>query len=320
VQKGTFNGRLYWVFSPIEMASNAFGPFVNRNHFAGWMLMTASLAAGYLCSLVQPRPHGQRRRRSWRDRAAALASANSNRLLFTSCALAVMALSIVWTMSRSGIGAFVVATSVLALLAATRFRGSRRMVTVAWLLSVVFFALWWKGLDTMADWYGRTSTLEWRVQLWKDTAAIIRDFPWFGTGLNTYGVSTLLYPMTDRSWHAMEAHSDYVQIASEGGLALGLAAAFLAVQIARTIRTAFAEPQPSPLYWIRVGATLGLAAIAVQELSDFSLQMPGNAVLFVLLAAIAMHRPRRRQTPIRQDKPVEPAGPSPVDSEFDFVF
>jgi O-antigen ligase len=279
------------VWSPIEWQGNGFGPFVNRNHFAGWMLMTACLAAGYLCSLVQP--HGHRRRHSWRERLAALASAQANRLLFTSCAVAVMALSIVWTMSRSGIGAFAVATSLIAALAVVRFRGSRRTATATGLIAIVLFALSWRGLGTMADWYSRTSTLEWRVQLWRDTLAIIRDFRWFGTGLNTYGASTLLYPMSDRSWHAMEAHSDYVQIASEGGLALSLAAVFLAWQLARAIRAAFARPQTRALYWVRVGATVGLVGIAIQELTDFSLQMPGTAVLAVALAAIGVHRPRR---------------------------
>jgi O-antigen ligase len=295
VQKGTFNGRLYWVFSPIEIASNAFGPFVNRNHFAGWMLMTVSLAAGYLCSLVQPRgPREDSRRRRWRDRAVALASPNANRLLFAASAIGVMGLSIVWTMSRSGIGAFAIATMLLAALVSVRLRGARRAATVGLLMAVVLFALWWKGIDTVADWYSRTSTFEWRVQLWRDTAAIISDFRWFGTGLNTYGVSTLFYPMTDRSWHAMEAHSDYVQVASEGGVVLAAAAAFLVWQIARRIVRAFQEPQTAQLYWIRAGAAVALVAIGVQELSDFSLQMPGNAVLFVLVAAIALHRPRRQ--------------------------
>jgi hypothetical protein len=48
---------------------------------------------------------------------------------------------------------------------------------------------------------------------------------------------------------------------------------------------------------VRAGATVGLVAIAVQELVDFSLQIPGNAVLFVVLAAIALHRPSRFDRP-----------------------
>jgi len=42
-------------------------------------------------------------------------------------------------------------------------------------------------------------------------------------------------------------------------------------------------------YWIRVGATTGLVAIAAQAFVEFSLQMPGNAALCVVLLAIALH-------------------------------
>ena len=48
-------------------------------------------------------------------------------------------------------------------------------------------------------------------------------------------------------------------------------------------------------YWIRVGAVMGLTAIALQETVDFSLQMPGNAALFAVLCGIALHTtPERR--------------------------
>jgi O-antigen ligase len=296
VQRGTFNGKLYWVWTPINTAGNAFGSFVNRNHFAGWMLMAAALTAGYVCSLMVPQ-HGPRRHLSWRQRIGSMSSSDANRLLFASCALAVMVLSIVWTLSRSGISAFAVATFLLTTLVSARFRGGRRIITVTFLLVVVAFALSWKGLDTVYDWFSHTSTLEWRFELWRDTLAIVRDFRWFGTGLNTYGISTLVYPMSDPSRHAMEAHSDYVQILSEGGIVLAAAAAFAVLQVGRAIRAAFVEPQTASLYWVRTGATLGLIAMAIQELTDFSLQMPGNAVLFVLLAAIAMHRPPRHERP-----------------------
>ncbi len=44
--------------------------------------------------------------------------------------------------------------------------------------------------------------------------------------------------------------------------------------------------------WLRIGAVAGLAGIAAQSLVEFSLQMPGNTVLFVVLLAIALHRGR----------------------------
>ena len=45
-------------------------------------------------------------------------------------------------------------------------------------------------------------------------------------------------------------------------------------------------------YWVRRGAVAGLVGIAAQSLVELSLQMPGNAGLCVVLAALAVHRPR----------------------------
>ena len=67
----------------------------------------------------------------------------------------------------------------------------------------------------------------------------------------------------------------------------------------REVRHRFREADDDvTTYWIRVGATTGLVAISLQEFVEFSLQMPGNAVLFAVLAAIAIHRPasKRRDT------------------------
>jgi hypothetical protein len=57
-------------------------------------------------------------------------------------------------------------------------------------------------------------------------------------------------------------------------------------------------------YWIRAGAAVGLLAIAVQEIVEFSLQIPANALLFCTLAAVAL-------TPVSattRARPAEAAG------------
>jgi hypothetical protein len=48
---------------------------------------------------------------------------------------------------------------------------------------------------------------------------------------------------------------------------------------------------------VRVGSLVGLILIALQEIVEFSLQIPGNAVLFVALAAMAAHRSVMPVTP-----------------------
>lgn len=296
VQRATFNDRLYWIFEPMYTADNAFGPFVNRNHFAGWMVMVSGVTGGYVCSLVVSLTQ---RGQSWRNRVTLISTRDGRRLVFATCALAVIAFSIVWTMSRSGIVALAMCTALMTTHAVARFRGPRRWLSIVLLVGVVGSAIAYTGPTIVLASFGRTSTLVWRLQLWRDTLAIIEDFPWLGTGLNTYGAATLIYPTTDRSTHAVQAHNDYLQIVSEGGLLLAIATAAAIWQVVRAIRAALAERQNASLYWVRFGATMGLIGIAVQELVDFSLQIPANAVLFVVLIAIAIHRTPTQQPPVR---------------------
>ena len=50
-----------------------------------------------------------------------------------------------------------------------------------------------------------------------------------------------------------------------------------------------AGDEPTLARWMRIGAATALIAIAFQSLMEFSLQMPGNAALFAVVAAIAIH-------------------------------
>ena len=63
-QKATFNGKLLWFWEPMFYATNSFGPFVNRNHFAGWMLLALMVSIGYLFGRLS---HEASRDSSWRE-------------------------------------------------------------------------------------------------------------------------------------------------------------------------------------------------------------------------------------------------------------
>jgi len=70
----------------------------------------------------------------------------------------------------------------------------------------------------------------------------------------------------------------------------------------RAVRRRFRDDTTDPtIYWIRAGAVTGLIAIALQELVEFSLQCPGNAVLCVVLMGIAAGRLPHRKT-LRQER------------------
>lgn len=290
VQKATFTGSVYGFWEPTFRGS-PFGPFANKNHFAGWMMMTLSLSLGYFAALVARGMRGVRP--GWRARILWFASPDANRAVLVAAAVAVMGLSLVMTLSRSGITCFILALALTGLAVLRRQQsGSKRFVATAYLTLVLTLSIGWAGLDAVARRFAEGSRSgQSRIEVWNDTLEIVRAFPIAGTGLNTYGTSMLFYQTVQPQLHYREAHNDYLQLAAEGGLLLGIPILLTVGLFVRDVRRRFRESRDDEsTYWIRVGAVTGLVAIAFQEIVEFSLQMPGNALLFTVLAAIAIHR------------------------------
>lgn len=294
VQKASGGGKIYGLWTPQNGDAAPFGPFVNPNHFAGWMLMAVPLGLGYVFALLTRMPDG--RWRSWRSRVTWLTSRSGGRLVMTAFALSIMAMSVVMSLSRSGLACLAFGVAGLAGFAVRQRATSatvRAIVLVA-LGAVAILCAEWTGTERIAGRFDelRQVGLGDRLEVWSDGWAIARRFPLAGTGLDTFGVAMLFFQRSDLKEHFAEAHSDYVQIAAEGGLLISLAALVAVALIVRDVRRRFAERRDGgTLYWIRCGAVTGLLAIALQETCEFSLQMPANVVLFCVLLAVAAHRP-----------------------------
>lgn len=125
----------------------------------------------------------------------------------------------------------------------------------------------------------------------EDSVEIVRNFPLTGSGLDTYGTAMMVYQTGNRALHFQEAHNDYLQVAAEGGLLMGVPVLLTIGIFVRDVRRRFREaPKQGTTYCLRVGALVGLISIGWQSLVEFSLQMPGNAAFFAVLAAIALHQ------------------------------
>jgi O-antigen ligase len=296
IQKATFNGRIYgfWI---TETGGTPFGPFVNKNHFAGWMLLAIPLSLGLLCANIARGMHGVKP--EWRDRLLWLASPHANRLVLLAAAIAVMCLSVVLTMSRSGMSCLVVALAGIGWFAvSSRNTSGTKAATVGYVTLVIVLVVGLVGADIIgtrfaaADW----SDFNARRGAWADAWRIAQMFPVAGTGLNTYGTATLFFQRQDLTKHYFQAHNDYLQLAAEGGLLLVVPALFSVLLFARDVRRRFREDGASSAYWLRAGAVCGLLAIALQATVEFSLQMPGNAALFAVVCGIALHKSPSRST------------------------
>ena len=292
VQAASDSPRVYGFWWPRKVESPPGAPLINENHLAGWLLMAFSMAAAYLCSGMATGRSG--RGLEWRRRVRWLASREGSTTVLAGLSAFVIAVSVIVTGSVSGVAGFLVACFVLSRCLTRRARDvpTPHLARTA-LLALPVAAIAWVGFDvvgeelTAASW----SDIGGRVPIWQDTLRIVRDFPLTGTGWNTYGIAMLAYQTARPGVHVVEAHSDYLQLAAEGGILVGAPVLFAVCVFVRQVRSRFREAADDfRIYWLRIGAVTGLLALAVQSLVDFSLQMPGNAVLFTLLMAIAVHR------------------------------
>jgi O-antigen ligase len=290
VQQPLFNGKIYGFWTTVD-GGNPYGPFVNKNHFAGWMLLALPVTVGLLCGGVAHAMRGVRP--TWRDRFLWFSSAHASQLILIAAVAVVMALALVLTISRSGISAFVGAIVVTSGVVLSRQRGGvRRSVALAYLIVLLATAIGWAGVNVIASRFAavRWSEFNERRGAWSDALDVAADFPLTGTGLNTYGVAMLFYQKHDLTRHYAQAHNDYLQLAAEGGMLVGVPAVVCVGAFVAVVRRRFVEETSTSAYWLRVGAVTALMAIALQETVDFSLQMPGNAALFAVVCGIALHR------------------------------
>ena len=289
VQKPFATEKVYGLWTPIDGGS-PYGPFVNRNHFAGWMLMGLPLTLGLLCAMLSRAMRGVRP--YWRDQLMWLSTPDASLILLTGGGTLVMAISLVLTLSMSGMMALALAIGITgACVIRRRWTRGRTAAAIAYLALLFVVAYGWAGADVIASRFADSNwtELDSRRGAWSDALDVNARFPLTGTGLNTYGVATIVYQRHDLARHYEQAHNDYLQLLAEGGVLLAVPAGLCVFVFARTVRRRFRDETSTTAYWLRVGAVTGLAAIALQETFDFSLQMPGNALLFAVLCGIALH-------------------------------
>jgi putative inorganic carbon (HCO3(-)) transporter len=303
IQRSTGTLKIYGFWSPVHHPYQIYGPFVNRNHFAGWMIMAIPLAIGVAFAAIASA--GKAKRTDWRNRILWLASPDGNRFAWATFCVFAMGVALMLTLSRSGIAVFFVTMGIVAVVLMRRLRaGGRRAartLAVSIIAVVALGVLAWTGLEPIVNRFATGQSISGRLPGWTGAIRIARAFPVTGSGINTYRTAMLYYSTRAPDgpyWDT--AHDDYLQVAAEGGLLVVIPVVIAIVVVAREIRRRLREDHDDRVYWIRAGAAIGMIAIALQELVDFSLQIPGNAVLLAVLCAIAIHvpwQPRRLWQP-----------------------
>jgi O-antigen ligase len=290
-QASSATGLMYWMRAPLQEGAPPFGPFVDRNSFATWVLLAAPLCAGYLAAHTAAHRHEYSDGTRW---TARLRDALDARAIWLTAALALMVAALTATVSRSGISGLAVAIAGAAYLRSLRRPRERARAHVVAAIAGVIFVLAIARIDPLAvgERFAQTrASAATRLVIWRDTVPILRDFWLTGTGAGTYETAMLVYQRSSPGVRFNQAHNQYLQWASEGGLLVIAPAGVVLWLFVRAAARSLAADH-SVMFWVRGGALCGLAAVAAQSVWETGLTVPANAVLAGLSAAIALHHRR----------------------------
>jgi O-antigen ligase len=311
IQRAAAPRSVLFLLEPEARSASPFGAFVNRNHFAAWLLLVAAPVSGYCIARVRIHPTS---RGHWRQTIGHVLSSGA---VYTALAAFVQVGVLLMTLSRSAVAGLGVAAVTFWNLGRSRVEieiertklPAALGIAGAALLMVVLFVDVDGWATRMQESFGAEPVAFTRPTIWRESLPIIGDFWLTGTGAGTYGDAMQRYQHTRfwvgsmRKWaHFNNAHSQYVQVASEGGLLLGLPALMVLVLTAKLgLRAVRADK--GEMFWVRVGALAGLAGLATQSIWEVALIMPANAVLAGVVGGLLLYR----RDPYRQEPlPVAP--------------
>ncbi len=268
LQHFTFNGKLYWV-RELRYGGIPFGPYVNRNHFAGLaeLLIPPGLAILIL-------------RAERRDQLPLVA-------LFTLFPIGALFLSA----SRGGIMSFLAEIGLLAILLLFRRREGKELVAAGLVVVLGIALVSWLGIGRALERFASYKSLEVtegrRIEMLHGTWRIFLDHPIAGTGLGTLQEVFPLYETIYDGLIVNHSHNDYAEVLAETGVVGGLCGlAFLALLAWTGWRNLIDEREVRRLAF-HAGAFVACFGLLVHATVDFNFHIPSNALVFLLQAALA---------------------------------
>ena len=289
-----FIGRALW-------QRGTFGPFVNRNHFAGFLEMGVGLASAVII----------------------VRSTRVEMIAFYACAVLIMCAGLVLSASRGGILSLGAEFAFLALLAFTAGgekgeKGSkaRKLVRATGVvglgLATLLAATFLVGSERLAANFAQaqdTATAEIlnnerfsRRDIWTATLQMVKAHPFLGSGLGAFQLAYTRVDPSAGTQRVEQSHNDYLQILADAGvIGLMLALLFSVILLRRGLRAIQTHDRQRKA--IALGALTGCFAIVIHSFVDFNLQITANAQLFLALAALATpDRPRAERVRKRRSR------------------
>jgi O-antigen ligase len=283
LQHLTFNGKLYW-FREMHYGGIPFGPYVNRNHFAGF-------AELFIPAALVPLMLGRVRR---------------ERLLVVGLFAVVSIGSLFLAASRGGVISFAAQVLIIVGWMAWRRTRTKQMLAGAAVLTAALLMVSWLGVKEITQRFSTMKAMEVasgkRASMRKDTFRIFLDHPWMGTGLGTLPIVFPPYETLYDGRVVNHSHNDYVEALSDTGIIGGMCCAlFLGMLLFHSLGQLSGNNLPFTAI-LNLSGLVACVGFLVHSFVDFNLHLPANALLFFLLATLATSTPNAFKSNTRKSK------------------
>ncbi len=285
VQRLTYNGKMYWV-RPVSIYIAPYGPYGNYNHFAGLVELILPLPLAFLL----------------------FARVKFEQRLMWLFTVVMMAVALIFSGSRGGVLALGIELLTMMLIAVwTQRRGLSDEINLAGnkliaggALAVVLLLVLWIGYEPLAKRFNllRQGSGEYslvtRTEYWRGAWRMIQDHPLTGVGLGAFPTAYPAYGRSSVKNERLEhTHNDYLQLLTDAGLVGGLIGLWFLFELFRGLRRQFQQLERTRNNdrSLMLGGYVALLGIAVHSFLDFNLQIAANALLFLLIVALAVSAP-----------------------------
>jgi O-antigen ligase len=293
VQRVTWNGHLYWIGPEITNGS-PFGPFVNRAHFAGLMVVVVPMALALMLAWRQKRLPVRRWRTTWRDKVRDWAAGEGSAANLVPFLVLVMGGAALVSGSRGGMLALLAALLAMGVGAAASGRSwVGRTVRVSLFAVLIVLAGAWIGGDMLYGTVERLSTElgrpteSPRLLIWANAMSLWFDAPVLGTGLGTFGVAFPRVRAIEAAVMYTHAESDWVQLLTDTGM-LGLGrglAALVSVSLMLLQRLRQAPGRAGRIF--ALAGLVVLVSSAVHGVGNYNLLVMSNFIYLALAVVLA---------------------------------
>ena len=296
------------------------GTFVSPNNFAGYLELTLAVGVGLMIAKLDGRTAA-----SWRQRLHGWLAVLLSGKAMLRLALIIMVVGLVASRSRMGNMAFFVSLLVTGIFTVIFSKHAAR-TTVVFIASLIVLDVviigGMVGVEKVVQRIESTNmqtqvkpvmpvnagvagitgaagvaqtlqslspeeSVEQRTEAGRAAMQIVRDFSWLGAGGGTFHLIFPHYkPATLLAGYWDHAHNDFVEFASEVGLAGLLLLALMVAHSAWCSARLLVHSRDQMARGMAFASLMGISSLLIHGTVDFNFQIPANAMLFLIVLSL----------------------------------